>query len=96
MSTDRITPEDWEKLLPALKTCSVLTLEIARSVLVEGLRPADVARDQGKSRQAVAASVKRVKDMIKPFEVEELVPVSVWLPPDLAEQVLAMAKPYMK
>lgn len=95
MSVDHISPEEWEKLLPALESCSVITLKIGRAVLVEGNRQSDVARELGKTRQAVAASVKRVKEMIKPFELQDLEPVSVWLPPELAAQVRAMAKPYM-
>lgn len=96
MSTDRITLENWQKLLPALETCSVLTLKIAQAVIVDGQRQSDVAREFGKTRQAVAASVKRVKEMIKPYSVSELEPVSVWLPPELAKKVREMAKPYKR
>ena len=46
------------------------------------------------SRQLVYAAVKRVRNILEEHEAQELVPVMVWLPPELAEQVKQMAAPY--
>lgn len=91
----RYTPAEWETYYPALKGLAITTVEIARAVLVDGKRPIDIAEERGESRQLVHAAVKRVRGVLEKKEAQGLVPVLVWLPPELAEQVREMAKPYI-
>jgi hypothetical protein len=97
MTIKRITPEDWQKAQAILKTCSVVTLDMAYAVLVEGKRPAQVARDNDRTPQAVNSALKRVKDILEQNQslLQDLEPVNVWLPPELAAKVREMAAPYM-
>ena len=79
------TAEDWKRISPVF----------ASRRLVDGQRPQDVANDRGMSKQTVHAAVKRVRAILDEHGASELVPVIVWLPPELAAQVMEMAKPYM-
>lgn len=90
----KYTVDQWDKFSDAFRDLSVGTVAMARSVLVDGVRPSDVAKAQGESRQLVYAAVKRVTKILNDQGAQELVPVMVWLPPDLAAQVEAMAAPY--
>lgn len=54
----------------------------------------DLARQADVSRQLVYAAVQRVRKILEEHQAQELVPVMVWLPPELAEQVRQMAAPY--
>ena len=91
------TAEDWKRISPvfASRRLAVSTVEIATAILVDGQRPQDVANDRGMSKQTVHAAVKRVRAILDEHGASELVPVMVWLPPELAAQVMEMAKPYM-
>ncbi|CAM3826445.1 hypothetical protein BS639_24205 [Rouxiella silvae] len=95
MDRTRITPSDWERALPAFESLTQATVNTAYAVLVEGRRAADVAREKKKTRQAVSGAVARVLEILKVFDLQELEPVSVWLPPHLADEVRKMAEPYM-
>ncbi|MBF4560512.1 hypothetical protein GIW54_12940 [Pseudomonas proteolytica] len=90
----KYTADQWEKVSPAFRGLAVGTVEMAKAVLVDGQRPADLARQADVSRQLVYAAVKRVRNILEEHEAQELVPVMVWLPPELAEQVKQMAAPY--
>ena len=92
----RYTAEQWATYYPALRSLAVGTVEMARSVLVDGKRPIDVANECGESRQLIHAAVKRVRSILEDRQAQGLVPVLVWLPPALAEQVKEMAEPYEK
>lgn len=94
--TTKYTAEQWDKFSGAFRDLSMGTVSMARSVLVDGLRPSDVAKEQGESRQLVYAAVKRVTKILNDQGAQELVPVMVWLPPELAAQVEEMAAPYNK
>lgn len=98
MAIKRISPEDWERLLPALSTCTMATVNIARAVLVEGRKQVEVAATYKKSKQTVNGAIRRVTEIF-----EESVPkddqmelVSVWLPKEQAAQVRKMAAAYTK
>ena len=91
----KYTAEQWDQVYPALRSFAVITVDMARAVLVEGKRPVDVATEFGQTRQSVNEAVKRVRTRFEKQEIAGLVPVNVWLPQHLAEQVLEMAKPYM-
>lgn len=91
----KYTAKQWEDMAPALRSLAVGTVETARAVLVEGKRPSVVARERGESRQLVNAAVKRVRTIFE-RQTPGLVPVLVWLPPELAEQVKQMAAPYQE
>ncbi|HGW5540893.1 TPA: TrfB-related DNA-binding protein [Pseudomonas aeruginosa] len=86
----KYTAEQWSASLPALRGMSVKTLDIARSVLVEGKEPIEVANEIGQSRQLVHAAIKRVVSVLERQTVG-LVPVMVWLTPEEAELVKQMA-----
>ena len=91
MTTRRLTADEFDALRPRLGRLALGTVAVARSVLVEGLRPIDAAGRFGISRQRVHGIVKRFEAAIRQ------VPsgwrrVEVWLPPDLVAQVEAMAR----
>jgi len=90
------TAEDWKKIAPvfASRRLAISTVEIAKAILVDGQRPQDVANARSMSKQTVHAAVKRVRAILDEQGATELVPVLVWLPADLAQQVMDMAKPY--
>ncbi|HHW1937438.1 TrfB-related DNA-binding protein [Pseudomonas aeruginosa] len=90
------TQAEWDQLAPALasRRLAIVTVEIAKAVLVEGKRIQDVAAERGITRQNAHAAVKRVRAIFEEMGASELIPVLVWLPPELAEQVKEMAKPY--
>lgn len=90
----RYTPEQWDKIKPAFRSLSIGTVDLAKAVLVDGERPSDLARKTGESRQLIYAAVKRVRSILQENHAQELEPVMVWLPADLAAQVREMAKPY--
>ncbi|QCR38905.1 TrfB-related DNA-binding protein [Nissabacter sp. SGAir0207] len=91
-----ITQEEWDKLSPALYKLSRQTADIVRAVLVEGRQGIDVAKEHNVSRQAVYAAVARVRKIMEAKDLSVLEPVLVWLPPDKAKEVRAMAKQYEK
>nr|WP_269806239.1 TrfB-related DNA-binding protein [Pseudomonas putida] len=73
---------------------AISTVEVAKAVLVDGQRITDVAEARGMTKQTAHAAVKRVRKILEEQGAGELVPVLVWLPPELAEQVREMAKPF--
>ncbi|MBB3104161.1 TrfB-related DNA-binding protein [Azomonas macrocytogenes] len=90
------TVEQWEQLSPALRSLPIGTVEAAYAILVEGRRPLELVDDFGPSLQAVQAAAKQVREIFNEnrSEGQSLVPVMVWLPPELAEQIKSMAEPY--
>lgn len=90
----KYTAAQWEQVSPAFRGLAISTVDMAKSVLVDGVRPADLARQLDVSRQLIYAAVQRVRKIMDEHQVQELVPVMVWLPPELAEQVKQMAAPY--
>lgn len=87
---ERLTAEEFDALRPRLGRVSVNTMEIARAVLVDGVRQSDAATRYGMTRQRINGILRRFA------AASQGVPtgwrrVEVWLPPDLAEQVEAMA-----
>jgi len=90
------TAEQWHKIVPALRSLANITIQMAQAVLVDGKRPADVAREMGESRQLVNAAIKRVTDIAGKPHGTGLVPVVVWLPADKAAQVEEMAREYIE
>lgn len=90
-SKPSLSSEEFDALRPRLGRLSIDSLDVARAILVEGLRPTDVADRHGMSRQRVHGIVQRF------LAVCNEVPthwrrVEVWLPPELAEQVEALAE----
>ncbi|EJD8609986.1 ArdK family transcriptional regulator [Salmonella enterica] len=98
MAVERISPEEWQRIAPALRTCSQVTIDMAYAVLVDGRKQVDVAKEFDRSKQTVNAAIRRVTAIFNEVipEDEQLEFVQVWLPPDLAKQVKEMAKPYTK
>nr|WP_015647616.1 TrfB-related DNA-binding protein [Pseudomonas sp. GLE121]AGL12861.1 putative transcriptional regulator [Pseudomonas sp. GLE121] len=92
----KYTAEQWDRISPAMRNLAVGTVAMARAVLVDGKRPSEIAKEMGESRQLVNAAIKRVRDVLDKHQEAGLVPVMVWLPPELAAQVHEMAKPYME
>ena len=92
----KYTAAQWEAYLPAFRDLAMGTVQMAKAVLVDGQKPSQVAKETGDSRQLVYAAVKRVRTILEKHDVQELVPVLVWLPPELAEQVRQMAAPYQQ
>ncbi|ECQ9752060.1 ArdK family transcriptional regulator [Salmonella enterica] len=98
MAVERISPEEWQRIAPALRTCSQVTIDMAYAVLVDGRKQVDVAKEFERSKQTVNAAIRRVTAIFNQVipEDEQLEFVQVWLPPELAKQVKEMAKPYTK
>ncbi|HAM7150073.1 TPA: hypothetical protein ICA01_005105 [Escherichia coli] len=96
MTVERISPEEWQRIAPALRTCSQVTIDMAYAVLVDGRKQVDVAKEFDRSKQTVNAAIRRVTAIFNEVipEDEQLEFVQVWLPPELAKQVKEMAKPY--
>lgn len=90
------TAQQWNQVAPVFSSrrLAIATVEIAKAVLVDGQRIQDVASARNISRQSAHAAVKRVRSILEEQGATDLVPVLVWLPPELAEQVRDMAKPY--
>lgn len=89
MDEKRMTAADFEAALPRLGRFTEETIDIARSVLVEGKSQVEVARERGLTRQRVSSMVKSVLSAANevPREWER---VEVWLPPALAAKVREM------
>lgn len=85
--TIRYTVDEWEKVQPALRSLSVVTIDTASKVLVDGRGAPDVAREIGSSRQTVHTAVKRVRARLEKYDNAELVPVLVWVPKDVVESI---------
>ena len=86
-----MTAEDFDALRPRLGRLALDTVEIARAVLVDGMKPTEAAARYGMTRQRVHGIVQRFR------AAAQAVPtgwrrVEVWLPPELAAQVEAMAE----
>ncbi|EHJ2538608.1 TPA: hypothetical protein J8E98_004925 [Escherichia coli] len=96
MAVERISPEEWQRIAPALRTCSQVTIDMAYAVLVDGRKQVDVAKEFDRSKQTVNAAIRRVTAIFNEVipEDEQLEFVQVWLPPEMAKQVKEMAKPY--
>lgn len=94
MAVERISPEEWQRIAPALRTCSQVTIDMAYAVLVDGRKQVDVAKEFDRSKQTVNAAIRRVTAIFNEVipEDEQLEFVQVWLPPALAKQVKEMAK----
>ena len=89
-SSARMTEADFEALRPRLGRLALDTVEIARAVLVEGMKPTEAATRYTMTRQRVHGIVQRFR------AAAQEVPtgwrrVEVWLPPTLASQVEAIA-----
>jgi predicted DNA-binding protein (UPF0251 family) len=85
-----MTAEEFEALRPRLGRLAIDTIEIARAVLVDGMKTTEAANRHGMTRQRVHGIVQRFR------AAAQDVPtgwrrIEVWLPPELAEQVEAMA-----
>ena len=89
MAVERISPEEWQRIAPALRTCSQVTIDMAYAVLVDGRKQVDVAKEFDRSKQTVNAAIRRVTAIFNEVipENEQLEFVQVWLPPELAKQV---------
>ena len=88
---ERLTAEEFDALRPRLGRTSMDTMEIARAVLVDGMRQSDAATRYGMTRQRINGILRRFA------AASQSVPtgwrrVEVWLPPELADQVEAMAQ----
>lgn len=83
----KYSEEEWYQLQSAFKSLTDSTTETARKVLVEGRSPADVAKEQGCSRQTVHAAVKRVRARLDKHEAAKLVPILAWVVEEEAESI---------
>ncbi|ONF49443.1 hypothetical protein RSM1_09095 [Methylobacterium radiotolerans] len=86
-----MTADQFEAMLPRLGRLTLDTVSIARTVLVDGLRPVDAARLHGTSRQRINAVLRRFEDATREFPADWR-HVDVWLPPEQAAQVERMAE----
>jgi len=86
-----MTAKEFEALRPRLGRLALDTIEIARAVLVDGMKTTEAANRHNMTRQRVHGIVQRFR------AAAQEVPtgwrrVEVWLPPELAQQVEAMAE----
>ena len=91
MPVETITSDEFNALRPLLGRLALDTVEVARTVLVDGVKPIEAAAKFNMSRQRVHGIVQRFR------AAAQEVPtgwkrIEVWLPPELAEQVAAMAE----
>lgn len=96
MALPKVSLETWKSLEPALKKLQPKTKEFVFNVVVNGKDVSQVAKEEGLSRQTVYEAVWKFATILEKSRSEKLVPVYVWLPEDLAEQVKKMAEPYQK
>lgn len=82
----KMTVREFDALLPRLGRMTFDTVMIARSVLVEGQRPAEAAKQFGTSRQRVHSIINRVQKSAGEIP-KSWKRVDVWLPPQWAAQV---------
>ncbi len=91
MAGGTITPTEFDEMLPRLGRLTLDTIKIARAVLVDGKRPAEAGQEGGMSRQRVNAILRRFE--LAAQEVpKDWRKIEVWLPPELAAQVEALAQ----
>jgi hypothetical protein len=88
----RMTPEDFDALGPRLGRLSPESVAVARSVLVDGLGLSQAGERHGVSRQRVHGIVKRFRAAAVASVPTRWKRVEVWLPPELAAEVEAMAE----
>ncbi|KFX10884.1 ArdK [Pectobacterium atrosepticum ICMP 1526] len=95
MARERISSEEWARLLPALSKCAKVTIEMAHEILVEGRRQVDVAEKYGRTKTTVNAAKRRVLELCEEvISAPDLEFVEVWLPREEAQRVLQMASKY--
>lgn len=87
---EKMTLQEFEALRPLLGRLALDTVDIARAVLVEGVKPADAATRNHMSRQRVHGIVQRFRAAARQVPATWR-RVEVWLPPELAAQVEAIA-----
>lgn len=85
------TAEEFDALRPLVGRLALDTVEIARAVLVDGMKTSEAASRYGMTRQRVHGIVQRFR------AAAQEVPtgwrrIEIWLPPELATQVEAMAE----
>ncbi len=86
-----MTAEEFDALRPRLGRLALDSFEIARAVLVDGMKTTEAANRYGMTRQRVHGIVQRFR------AAAQEVPtgwrrVEIWLPPELAQKVEAMAE----
>lgn len=87
---EKMTPQEFEALRPLLGRLALDTIDIARAVLVEGVKPAEAAARNHMSRQRVHGIVQRFRAAAREVPATWR-RIEVWLPPELATQVEAIA-----
>ena len=90
MTAPRLTADEFAALRPKLGRLAVDTIDVARLVLVDGLPPSEAGARYGMSRQRVYGIEQRFKAAMETMPTRWR-KVEVWLPPELAAQVEAMA-----
>lgn len=91
MAHARMTQAEFDALRPNLGRMALDSIDIARLVLVDGMTQAEVATTHNMSRQRVFGILERFQ------KAAQAIPagwrkVEVWLPPELADQVEAVAE----
>ena len=86
-----MTAEEFDALRPLVGRLALDTVEIARAVLVDGMKTSEAASRHSMTRQRVHGIVQRFR------AAAQEVPtgwrrIEIWLPPELAMQVEAMAE----
>ncbi|MBN3262975.1 TrfB-related DNA-binding protein [Pectobacterium brasiliense] len=95
MARERISSDEWARLLPTLSKCSKVTIDMAYEILVEGRKQIDVAEKHGRSKQTVNAAKRRVLEFFEEvIPVPDLEFVQIWLSREEAQQVREMASKY--
>ena len=89
-SAATMTAKEFDALKPRMARMTVKTIQIARDVLVSGLGLAEAGEKAGVSRQRVKLLVDRVL-AVRDEAPADWVKVDIWLPPDEAEKIRALA-----
>ena len=91
MASGRMAPDEFDAVLVRLGRLTLDTVKIARAVLVDGMAPAEAGAAHGMTRQRVHAITKRFQAAAQEIP-RDWRRIEVWLPPELAAQVEAMAE----
>ena len=96
MAITRISAEDWKRMEPALQSCQLSTINMAKAVLVEGRKQSEVAKEFNAAKQSVNYAIKKVTAIFADTGLasEGLIHVEAWLPPEVAKKVQKIINDY--
>lgn len=92
MKIKTYTPDQWAAIVPALGHMTGRGIEIARRVLVDGVKGVDVANEFGTTPQNVSQMVRKARQALENDKAEGMVPTVIWLPQELADHLATLSR----